>query len=61
MIEQDKQYRHTVLRVEDDQPFVCIEPWTARKNAFNEDRDSLLLVKSREPLKLNLSFYLEDR
>ncbi|GGL54518.1 hypothetical protein [Sporolactobacillus putidus] len=59
MIEQDKQYRNTVLCVEGDQPFACIEPWTARTNAFNED--SLLLVKSGEPLKLNLSFYLEDR
>lgn len=61
VIEQDERYCYTVLWIEGHQPFVCIEPWTAMTNALNDDRESMLLVKSGEPLELNVAFHLENR
>ncbi|WP_100487177.1 aldose epimerase [Sporolactobacillus pectinivorans] len=61
VIEQDEHFRYDVLWVEGDQPFVCVEPWTAKTNALNEDPDSLLYVKPGEPLELSVSFHLENR
>lgn len=40
-------------------PFVCVEPWTARSNEMNRQRE-LLLVKPGEALKLRLEFSIES-
>ncbi|MFT8318816.1 MAG: aldose epimerase [Sporolactobacillus sp.] len=61
VIEADEAYRYTVVWVEGEQPFVCIEPWTAKTNALNDDPDHLLLVQPNQPLVLNVSFHLEKR
>lgn len=61
VIDQDPAYRYTVLWVEGDAPFVCIEPWTAKTNALNEDQNNLILVEIDKPLELTVSFHLESR
>ncbi|MCO7176442.1 aldose epimerase [Sporolactobacillus kofuensis] len=61
VINQDPLFRYTVLWVEGDQPFVCVEPWTAMTNALNENKEQLLLVKPGEPLNLKMSIQLEKR
>ncbi|MFX3617907.1 MAG: aldose epimerase [Sporolactobacillus sp.] len=61
VVEADPAYRYTVLWVEGEQPFVCIEPWTAKTNTLNDAPDSLLLVQPKQPLTLNVSFHLEKR
>ncbi|RYL95807.1 aldose epimerase [Sporolactobacillus sp. THM7-4] len=61
VIDADQAFRYSVLWVEGDQPFVCIEPWTARTNALNDDPSSLQLVKPDKPLELRVSIALANR
>ncbi|WP_010631889.1 aldose epimerase [Sporolactobacillus vineae] len=61
VIDQDPKYKYTVLWVQGDAHFVCIEPWTAKTNALNDDPDGLILVDPDEPLNLAVSFHLENR
>ncbi|MDN3956530.1 aldose epimerase [Sporolactobacillus laevolacticus] len=61
VFDQDARFRYTVLWVEGDQPFVCVEPWTATTNALNEAKKDLLLVNPGEPIELNVSIHLENR
>lgn len=62
VIDQDPKYKYTVLWVEGDAHFVCIEPWTAKTNALNDaQHGDLILVRKDEPLELNVSFHLEKR
>jgi len=61
VISQDPRYRYTVLWVEGNQPFVCVEPWTALTNTLNEKKDDLLMVTPDEPLELSIAIRLSDR
>ncbi|CAM3211778.1 aldose epimerase [Sporolactobacillus spathodeae] len=61
VVEADDAFRYTVLWVEGDQPFVCVEPWTAKTNTFNEAPDNVLLVQPEQPKTLTVSFHLENR
>ncbi|WP_332238417.1 aldose epimerase family protein [Sporolactobacillus sp. KGMB 08714] len=60
VIEKDPAFRYIVLWTERDKDYVCIEPWTAKKNEFNE-RQELLYVKKEQPLQLSVAIYLKKR
>jgi Galactose mutarotase and related enzymes len=60
VINQDPKYKYTVLWVQGDAHFVCIEPWTAKTNALNNDPDGLIQIGPNEPLSLAVSFHLEN-
>jgi galactose mutarotase-like enzyme len=61
VIKQDARYKYTVLWVEGNQPFVCVEPWTALTNTFNENKSEALMVKQGEPLEMAIAISLEER
>lgn len=60
IIEKDAAFRYVVLWTEKNKNFVCIEPWTAKKNEFNEKHE-LLYVRKDQPLQLTVTLYLEKR
>nr|WP_017554042.1 aldose epimerase [Heyndrickxia coagulans] len=59
-IEADEHFRYTVVWVEGDAPFVCIEPWVAKNEALNT-KEGLILVKPDKPIVLEVNFYLENK
>lgn len=60
VIEKDKAFRYLVLWTEKNKDYVCIEPWTAKKNEFNEKKELLYVEKDR-PLQLEVTIYLKKR
>lgn len=60
VIDTDEHYQYTVLWVEGDAPFVCIEPWVAKNEALNTN-EGLILVRPEQPVVLEVNFYLENR
>ncbi|WP_100487250.1 aldose epimerase [Sporolactobacillus pectinivorans] len=60
VIEKDPAFRYIVLWTEKGKDYVCVEPWTAKKDEYNEKQD-LLYVEKDHPLELSVTFYLQKR
>lgn len=59
VIEKDPAFRYTVLWVQEGKDFVCIEPWTAKKDEWNK-QEELLFVNPQDLFELNLTIFLQD-
>ncbi|WP_018662694.1 hypothetical protein [Heyndrickxia acidiproducens] len=57
VIEKDPIFSYTVLWVQEGKDFFCIEPWTAKKDAFNR-KGELILIEPHETFKTQLAFGL---
>lgn len=44
------EFNYVVLWTEAGKDFVCVEPWMARNNAYNEAKDELVIVKPKSSL-----------
>lgn len=49
-ITYDAPFRYIVLWSEAEKPFICVEPWMAMTNAFNETKEALVHVGPGETL-----------
>lgn len=50
-IAYDAPFRYVVLWSESEKPFICVEPWMAMTNAFNESKEEMQRVAPGETLK----------
>ncbi|MDF2910479.1 MAG: Aldose 1-epimerase [Sporolactobacillus laevolacticus] len=58
VIEKSKAFRYVMLWSEPGQDYVCIEPWTAKKNEYNEKKE-LIYVERDHPFEVEISMSLE--
>ncbi|MCL1632773.1 aldose epimerase [Sporolactobacillus sp. CPB3-1] len=58
VIEKSPEYRYVVLWTEDGKDYVCVEPWTAKKDEYNSGED-LIYVPAGSSIQLSVKYYLE--
>ncbi|MCO7176128.1 aldose epimerase [Sporolactobacillus kofuensis] len=58
VIEKSKAFRYVMLWSEPGHDYVCIEPWTAKKNEYNEKKE-LIYVERDHPFEVEISIALE--
>lgn len=57
-LEYDSIFRYIVVWTEQNQNFICVEPWVAKKNGFN-NKNELLYIKPGESLSSIISIFVE--
>jgi galactose mutarotase-like enzyme len=50
-----EEFKYVVLWTEAGKDFVCVEPWMAKNNAFNEGKSELVLIKPKASLHTHFS------
>ncbi|MCO7124638.1 aldose epimerase [Sporolactobacillus shoreicorticis] len=58
VIEKSPEYRYIVLWTEEDKDYVCVEPWTAKKDEYNSGKE-LIYVPSEASIQLSVTYSLE--
>lgn len=60
VIEKDPAFSYTVVWVQEGKDFVCIEPWTAKKDEYNR-KEELIMIKPQDALTLSVSYQLVNQ